>query len=101
MFFGDLGRPEGLGTGVGAARLVVVAVADKRATNGAVVALRRRADLEIIARARDSGAATAEQMLGVVAMVPTLPEDSRLLSLPFGARAPRFELQGGRRRIEE
>ena len=39
VFFGDLGRPEVLEYfGVGAARLVVVAVADKRATNRVVVA---------------------------------------------------------------
>ena len=87
VFFGDLGRPEVLEYfGVGAARLVVVAVADKRATNRVVVALRRLyPDLEIIARARDSEhQRRLNKMLGVVAMVPTLPEDSRLLSLPFG-----------------
>lgn len=87
VFFGDLGRPEVLEYfGVGAARLVVVAIADKRATNRVVVALRRLyPDLEIIARARDSEhQRRLNKMLGVVAMVPTLPEDSRLLSLPFG-----------------
>ena len=45
----------------------------------------RYPDLEVIARARDSEhQRRLNKMLGVVAMVPTLPTDSRLLSLPFG-----------------
>ena len=87
VFFGDLGRQEVLEYfKVGAAKIVVVATQDRRATNRVVVALRRLyPDLEIIARARDrEHQRRLSQMLGVVAMVPTLPEDSRLLSLPFG-----------------
>ena len=87
VFFGDLGRQEVLEYfKVGSARLVVVAVADKRATNRVVVALRRLyPDLEIIARAQNRDhQRRLNKMLGVVAMVPALPEDSRLLSLPFG-----------------
>ncbi|KAH8051517.1 solute:proton antiporter [Aureococcus anophagefferens] len=51
-----------------------------------VVALRRLyPDLEIIARAENRDhQRRLSKMLGVVAMVPALPEDSRFLTLPFG-----------------
>ena len=87
VFFGDLGRPEVLEYfRVGGARLIVVAVAEKTAANRVVVALRRLyPDVEIIVRAADKDhQRRLNSMLGVVAMVPSLPEDSRLLSLPFG-----------------
>lgn len=86
VFFGDLGRPEVLEYfRVGSAKLVVVAVDGIKATNRVVVALRKLyPDLEIIARATNKDhQRRLNKMLGVVALVPTLPEDSRLLSLPF------------------
>ncbi|KAH8073891.1 solute:proton antiporter [Aureococcus anophagefferens] len=87
VFFGDLGRQEVLEYfKVGAAKIVVVATQDRRATNRVVVALRRLyPDLEIIARAENRDhQRRLSKMLGVVAMVPALPEDSRFLTLPFG-----------------
>ena len=87
VFFGDLGRQEVLEYfKVGAAKIVVVATQDRRATNRVVVALRRLyPDLEIIARAENRDhQRRLNKMLGVVAMVPALPEDSRFLTLPFG-----------------
>lgn len=86
VFFGDLGRPEVLEYfRVGSAKLVVVAVDGIKATNRVVVALRKLyPNLEIIARATDKEhQRRLNKMLGVVALVPSLPEGSRLLSLPF------------------
>ncbi|KAJ8600160.1 hypothetical protein CTAYLR_001919 [Chrysophaeum taylorii] len=86
VYFGDLGRPEVLEYfRVGSAKVVVVAVDGQKATNRVVVALRRLyPDLEIIVRAHDKDhQRRLAKSLGVVALVPSLPENSRLLSLPF------------------
>ncbi|KAJ1450784.1 Sodium/hydrogen exchanger family-domain-containing protein [Pelagophyceae sp. CCMP2097] len=86
VFFGDLSRPEVLEYfHVGSARLIVVAISEKSAANKVVVTLRRLyPNVEIIVRAADKEhQRRLNSMLKVVAMVPSLPEDSRLLSLPF------------------
>ena len=86
VFFGDLGRPEILDYfRIGDAKLVVVAVSDQKATNRIVVALRRKyPNLDIIARAVDKDhRRRLYNVLGVTALVPAIPENSRLLSLPF------------------
>ena len=86
VFFGDLGRPEVLDYfRIGDAKLVVVAVSDQKATNRIVVALRRKyPNLDVIARAADKDhQRRLTNVLGVVALVPAIPENSRLLSLPF------------------
>eukprot|EP00634_Sargassococcus_sp_CCMP2135_P016081 CAMPEP_0198650098 /NCGR_PEP_ID=MMETSP1467-20131203/4729_1 /TAXON_ID=1462469 /ORGANISM="unid. sp., Strain CCMP2135" /LENGTH=707 /DNA_ID=CAMNT_0044385931 /DNA_START=116 /DNA_END=2239 /DNA_ORIENTATION=+ len=86
VFFGDLGRPEILDYfRIGDAKLVVVAVSDQTSTNRIVVALRRKySDLDVIARAVDKDhQRRLTNVLGVVALVPAIPENSRLLSLPF------------------
>merc|ERR1712150_336077 len=55
-------------------------------TNRAVIALRKNyPDMQIIARAKDIGHRDRlMSTLNVTAMVPVLPEDNLLLTLPFG-----------------
>mmetsp|Transcript_18748 Transcript_18748/g.28283 ORF Transcript_18748/g.28283 Transcript_18748/m.28283 type:complete len:769 (-) Transcript_18748:324-2630(-) len=86
VFFGDLAQTEVLDYfKIGDAKLVVVAVSDQKAINRIVVGLRRKyPDLDIIARATDKQhQQRLNDVLGVVALVPAIPENSRLLSLPF------------------
>jgi hypothetical protein len=73
------------------ARSVVVTTNEMRATNKAVVTLRKLyPEIPIYARASDAAhAKRLQKTLDVVATVPILPEDSVLLSLPFGGRVLR------------
>merc|ERR1712127_111967 len=87
VFFGDVGRPEvAEAFNVGKAEAVIVTIADQAEATRAVIALRRMyPDKSIFARAKDADHAKRLQTtLDVAAMVPILPEDNLLLTLPFG-----------------
>jgi len=87
VFFGDVGRPEVMEAfNVDKARAVIVTIADQAEATRAVIALRRMyPDKSIFARAKDADHAKRLQTtLDVAAMVPILPEDNLLLTLPFG-----------------
>ena len=91
VFFGDLTEPEILDTfKISDARLVVLSQStDPKATDSLVAALRRLQKEndgkgpEVIARAADRKHRRALQSLGIKAYLPSLENDSRLLSLPF------------------
>ncbi|CAM9759632.1 unnamed protein product, partial [Ectocarpus sp. 12 AP-2014] len=87
VFYGDVMRPEVLNAfNVGKAKAVICTLSDVKGTTTAVVNLRREfPDLPIFARAQDSRhQKKLASITDVVAMVPTLPEDSIIVSLPFG-----------------
>jgi TrkA-N domain len=86
VFYGDIGRQEvAEAFNVGKAKAVIVCIADKQQANRAVIALRRwYPNLKIFARATDADhASRLQNTLNVAAMVPILPEDNLLLTLPF------------------
>jgi voltage-gated potassium channel Kch len=88
VFYGDIGRQEVADAfNVGKAKMVAVCIADKQQCNRVAIALRRfYPDLKIFARAADADHANRLQnTLNVAAMVPILPEDNLLLTLPFGS----------------
>mmetsp|Transcript_10442 Transcript_10442/g.30554 ORF Transcript_10442/g.30554 Transcript_10442/m.30554 type:complete len:901 (+) Transcript_10442:191-2893(+) len=87
VFYGDIGRQEVADAfNVGKAKAVVVCISDRDQANRAVIALRRfYPDAKIFSRAKDKDHADRLQStLNVAAMVPILPEDNLLLTLPFG-----------------
>jgi hypothetical protein len=87
VFYGDIGRQEVADAfNVGKAKAVIVCIADKAQANRALIALRRwYPNLKIFARAVNSDhASRLQNTLNVAAMVPILPEDNLLLTLPFG-----------------
>lgn len=90
VFCGDLTQPETIARfGVADARLAVVAQqSDPRATTNIVLALRRsNPQLRVVARAKDKNHQRRLNRLGgsvVQAIVPTLKDDSKLLTFPFG-----------------
>uniref|UniRef100_A0A7S1FUH2 RCK N-terminal domain-containing protein n=1 Tax=Corethron hystrix TaxID=216773 RepID=A0A7S1FUH2_9STRA len=87
VFYGDITRPEvAEAFSVGKAKGCVVTISEKLDTNRAVITLRRLyPNLKIFARAKnDQHRERLMKTLDVVAMVPVLPEDSLLLTLPFG-----------------
>jgi len=87
VFFGDVGRSEVCEAfNIDKAKAVIVCIADKAEATRAVIALRRQyPDKSIFARASDADHARRLQTtLDVAAMVPILPEDNLLLTLPFG-----------------
>jgi monovalent cation:H+ antiporter-2, CPA2 family len=87
VFYGDIGRQEVADAfNVGKAKAVIVCIADKAQANRALIALRRwYPTLKIFARAVNSDhASRLQNTLNVAAMVPILPEDNLLLTLPFG-----------------
>lgn len=71
---------------IGKAKAVILTISQPMETNHAVVNLRRLyPDLKIFARAKDSKhQERLQKTLNVVAMVPILPEENLLLTLPFG-----------------
>ena len=88
VFYGDIGRQEvAEAFNVGKANAVVVCIADKAQTNRVVIALRRwYPDLPIFSRAVNADhAKRLQDTLNVAAMVPILPTDNILLTLPFGS----------------
>jgi CPA2 family monovalent cation:H+ antiporter-2 len=90
VFFGDVSRAELLESfNVGNAKMVIVAMSDRVAVNKCVVSLRRLyPDIPLLVRAFDrQHQERLQKIFGVTAMVPTLPEDSMLLTLPFGGFA--------------
>ncbi|KAL7494324.1 hypothetical protein ACHAWT_003053 [Skeletonema menzelii] len=87
VFYGDVGRTEvAEAFNVGKAKAVIVTISDKAEATRAVIALRRMyPDKPIFARATDADhAQRLQSTLDVAAMVPILPEDNILLTLPFG-----------------
>lgn len=87
VFYGDIGRQEVADAfNVGKAKAVIVCIADKsQATRCAIVLRRWYPNLKIFCRAADMDHADRLQStLNVAAMVPILPEDNLLLTLPFG-----------------
>lgn len=87
VFYGDIGRQEVADAfNVGKAKAVVVCISDQAECTRAVIALRRwYPNLKIFARARNKDHAyRLQSTLDVAAMVPILPEDNVLLTLPFG-----------------
>lgn len=87
VFYGDIGRQDvAEAFNVGKAKAVVVCISDRDQANRAVIALRRFfPDVKIFSRARDKDhAERLQSTLNVAAMVPILPEDNLLLTLPFG-----------------
>ncbi|CBN75106.1 similarity to sodium/hydrogen exchanger and potassium exchanger [Ectocarpus siliculosus] len=87
VFYGDVMRPEVLNAfNVGKAKAVICTLSEVKGTTTAVVNLRREfPDLPIFARAQDARhQKNLASITDVVAMVPTLPEDSIIVSLPFG-----------------
>lgn len=87
VFYGDVGRQEVADAfNIGKASAVIVCIADKAQANRALIALRRfYPDINIFARAADADhASRLQNTLNVAAMVPILPEDNMLLTLPFG-----------------
>uniref|UniRef100_A0A7S4QJC1 Calmodulin n=1 Tax=Alexandrium monilatum TaxID=311494 RepID=A0A7S4QJC1_9DINO len=87
VFLADCTRREVLENfKVKEARLVVIAVADKNAANQTATAIRQRyPKLPMLVRAMDNEHQDhLTSALGVTAVVPQLPADSVLLSLPFG-----------------
>jgi monovalent cation:proton antiporter-2 (CPA2) family protein len=87
VFYGDIGRQEvAEAFNVGKAKAVIVCISDQAQCTRAVIALRRFfPNLKIFARATDKDHAfRLQSTLDVAAMVPILPEDNVLLTLPFG-----------------
>jgi len=87
VFYGDVARPEiAEAFHIGKAKSVIVTIADKAEATRAVIALRRLyPDKPIFSRAKDADhAQRLQSTLDVAAMVPILPEDNLLLTLPFG-----------------
>ena len=87
VFYGDIGRQEvAEAFNVGKAAAVVVCIADRDQANRVLIALRRwYPKLKIFARAVNADhASRLQNTLNVAAMVPILPEDNLLLTLPFG-----------------
>ena len=87
VFYGDIGRPEvAEAFNVGKANSIILTISDKAEINRAVISLRRKyPDKKIFARAVDADhAERLQRTLDVIAMVPVVPEDSILLTLPFG-----------------
>ena len=87
VFYGDIGRPEvAEAFGAQKAKAIILTISDKAEINRAVISLRRNfPDKKIFARAVDADhAERLQRTLDVIAMVPVVPEDSVLLSLPFG-----------------
>lgn len=87
VFYGDIGRPEvAEAFGVSKANAIIITIADRDEANRAVIALRRQfPDKKIFARAVNADhAERLQKNLDVIAMVPVVPEDSVLLTLPFG-----------------
>uniref|UniRef100_A0A7S3L4P7 RCK N-terminal domain-containing protein n=1 Tax=Amphora coffeiformis TaxID=265554 RepID=A0A7S3L4P7_9STRA len=87
VFYGDIARQEVADAfNVGKAKMVIVCISDRAQANRALIALRRfYPDLRIFARAVDADhASRLQNTLNVAAMVPILPEDNLLLTLPFG-----------------
>jgi len=68
------------------AKLVVIAVADKSAANQTALAIRQRyPEIPMLVRAMDDEHQDyLTESVGVTAVLPRLPADSILLSLPFG-----------------
>eukprot|EP00529_Nitzschia_sp_RCC80_P005665 CAMPEP_0113481870 /NCGR_PEP_ID=MMETSP0014_2-20120614/22629_1 /TAXON_ID=2857 /ORGANISM="Nitzschia sp." /LENGTH=1030 /DNA_ID=CAMNT_0000375375 /DNA_START=82 /DNA_END=3174 /DNA_ORIENTATION=- /assembly_acc=CAM_ASM_000159 len=87
VFYGDIGRQEvAEAFNVGKAKAVIVCISNKDQANRAVIAIRRfYPDVKIFSRAKDKDHAyRLQSTLNVAAMVPILPEDNLLLTLPFG-----------------
>jgi voltage-gated potassium channel Kch len=86
VFFGDIGRPEvAEAFGVKKAKAIILCISDQAQCTRAAIVLRRICpDMKIFARAVNADhASRLQSTLDVIAMVPILPEDNLLLTLPF------------------
>jgi monovalent cation:H+ antiporter-2, CPA2 family len=86
VFYGDIGRQEvAEAFNVGKAKAVVICISEKSQATRAAIALRRwYPEVKIFCRAKDKDHAfRLQSTLDVAAMVPILPEDNLLLTLPF------------------
>ena len=102
VFYGDIGRPEvAEAFGVEKANSIIVTISDKAEINRAVISLRRAfPDKKIFCRAVDADhAERLQRTLDVIAMVPVVPEDSILISLPFGGAVLR-SLGAGKEEVD-
>jgi len=87
VFYGDIARTEvAEAFNVGSAKAVIVCISDRSQCTRVVIALRRLyPKVKIFARAVNADHANRLQTtLDVAAMVPILPEDNVLMTLPFG-----------------
>ena len=92
VFYGDIGRQEvAEAFNVGNAKIIIVCIADRAQVTRVVIALRRwYPELKIFCRAVDADhASRLQNTLNVAAMVPVLPEDTIMMTLPFGAAVMR------------
>lgn len=92
VFYGDIGRQEvAEAFNVRNAKIVIVCISDRAQATRVVIALRRfYPDLKIFCRAVDADhASRLQNTLNVAAMVPVLPEDTMMMTLPFGAAVMR------------
>jgi monovalent cation:proton antiporter-2 (CPA2) family protein len=92
VYYGDIGRQEVADAfNAGKAKCIIVCIADRAQATRVVIALRRwYPDVNIFARAADADhASRLQNTLNVAAMVPILPEDNILLTLPFGGAVMR------------
>jgi CPA2 family monovalent cation:H+ antiporter-2 len=88
VFYGDVGRQEvAEAFNLGKAKMVAVCISDKAQCNRVAIALRRfYPELKIFARATDMDhAKRLQNTLNVAAMVPILPDDNLLMTLPFAS----------------
>jgi len=86
VFFGDITRSEvAEAFNVNKAKAIIITIAERKAINRAILSLRKQfPNKKIFARAVDAiHAERLQQTLDVIAMVPVLPEDNLLLTLPF------------------
>mmetsp|Transcript_403 Transcript_403/g.521 ORF Transcript_403/g.521 Transcript_403/m.521 type:complete len:846 (-) Transcript_403:328-2865(-) len=87
VFFGDVSRPDVLESfNIQKATSVVITLSDIKGTNKVTYNLRKEfPDMPIFVRAKNQvHRERLQSTLNVNAMVPVLPEDSMLVSLPFG-----------------
>jgi len=87
VFYGDISRPEVCEAfNIGKAKAAIITISEPKETNHAVTNLRRLyPDLKIFARAKDAKhQERLQRTLNVAAMVPILPKENILLTLPFG-----------------
>mmetsp|Transcript_824 Transcript_824/g.1971 ORF Transcript_824/g.1971 Transcript_824/m.1971 type:complete len:929 (-) Transcript_824:165-2951(-) len=92
VFYGDIGRQEvAEAFNVGKAKIVIVCISERELATRVVIALRRwYPDLKIFCRAVDADhQSRLQNTLNVAAMVPVLPEDTIMMTLPFGAAVMR------------
>ena len=88
VFFGDANRPEVLSAfNVGKSRAAILTIDDLKSTNKAIISLRKNfPELPVVVRAKNKQHQDRLETLfpNVQTICPMLPEDSVILTLPFG-----------------